>query len=262
MKNNMKTVADYQAKGIEFVKGDVCKCIRGSLYFETWQEGITEFTEDEMISFVPRENKGTQPVGDDVMVDIVLRCGITYTKVTPFWDWSLKGHNGDIISWKPSMEQDWEDTPEGVYVTESISSKEVEETPLTQTPVYTEVMSNNGELPPVGSQAMLNIWKEAVCSSELKDASGEVVTIIAHVGALALCDIAEGEMFMNIEALNDMQFLPLPEDIKSERDIIIEKVARVLQEEAYRVAKWRTLDMFIGTATALYEAGALKESNP
>jgi hypothetical protein len=107
----MTTVKEFRSLGVKFVSGDVFNYKKSGFGVELARVGFAAAnygTYDHMIaeSFVPRENKGEQPVSDKVLVEATLRNGrMVTTGTAKGFDWSLSDHQSDIVTWKPSLNQ-------------------------------------------------------------------------------------------------------------------------------------------------------------
>lgn len=160
----MTTVKEFRGLKVPLILGDGFEC--GVISNQAVVDDMNDGYHGALVvtSFAPRKNTGKQPVGDDVMVEGVLRNGrIMTTRNAGSVGWSLSNHRGDVITWKPSLNQP--SSPNfakslcsvkviskvtiGSGVTTGVHSNDLAK------PTYTQAMHDAGELPPVGSMVAL-----------------------------------------------------------------------------------------------------------
>jgi hypothetical protein len=154
-----ETVKEFRDLGVEFVDGDTLNT--GNMV-GSWTDADTRFFEKSpseylgytVESFAPRKNiKRVQPVGDDVTVDVVLRCKRKITKKAKEIEWGIDGCQGDVITWTPSLNRPslQTETPEdkGSFQAFTVNCPCVT-VPLK--PIYTQAMCDAGDLPIIGSE--------------------------------------------------------------------------------------------------------------
>ena len=110
------TVEQFLNAGFKFVDGDIV--INNNLYnpvhtltdntnsVNAWNTRSSADKSCYVKSLTSRPNTGTQPVGDDCIVDILYRDGTGRSELASWYDWSIIDRKdiGDILSWKPSLE--------------------------------------------------------------------------------------------------------------------------------------------------------------
>lgn len=100
-------------------------------------------------------------------------------------------------------------------------------------PVYTQAMADAGELPPVGSTAILFVSEYAKISDDVSARSGEVFDVVAHHRGLAVA--VSMDCYTSIAA-NEQWFKPI--DTRTDEEKLRDAINEIWNESA---DKWQTI---------------------
>ena len=153
----MKTIKDFKDAGLVFVKGD-----SGSGFTVGDAEGfnldnIWDYLKPE--SFAWRTNTGVKPEFDgDIDIMFKDHDNIYYREESAFY-WVDGGVESGMAKWRPHLPK-VEDKPKSPYdvdahVSDSLGER-LKRAYLPIKPIFTQAMADAGELPPVGSECMVN----------------------------------------------------------------------------------------------------------
>jgi len=190
---SMIKVSDAQLNGIQFAEGDVVGDLTLTKESALTMNTLTLGQSLVVTEFAPRQNTGVQPVGDDVVVHILIS-GVWDTVMAGGMNWDIvedEDLTKDVIitHWKPSLKWLTEqvnkiqtETPEEKLALDAIQDKQEDEmmaracvkpeSPVSakmwkamtdatnkayDKPIFTQAQSDAGELPIVGAEFATNI---------------------------------------------------------------------------------------------------------
>ena len=99
MHTNMKVL---QELGIKVVAGDTVNSVNITSEHTEFYNEIGELY-DFVSGFAWRDNNGMQPVGNDVVVEVMGKNILPGAGLSGDWDWFKTGASGDICKWRPCL---------------------------------------------------------------------------------------------------------------------------------------------------------------
>ncbi len=153
MKVTVADVKKYMGEGFEFVEGDIVTDGDKEIVMTAVMANAASYHNSNitslqyrMVGFYLRENKGIQPVGDDILVMAVDRkCGeyLDHEPKASSLDWCLDGMSGDVIHWKPCLKWIAERVEKEAKL---IAENKMHSVNFDDKPVFTQAMADAGEM--------------------------------------------------------------------------------------------------------------------